>query len=79
VNNQVTITDHLRNYIEENGLRLNFVAEKSGIQEKKFYRLISGKQQMTIKEFEQICSSLSVDPSYFFKHKFLVTKNKPKQ
>lgn len=64
----------LRNYIEQNGLRLNFIAEKSGIQEKKFYRLINGKQTMSVEEYEQICKGLSVDPGYFFRKKFLETK-----
>lgn len=73
------ISDQLRNYIEENGLKFNFVAERSGIQEKKFYRLINGKQPLTIEEYESICNGLSVDPAYFFKQKFLVSKNKLKQ
>lgn len=68
------VVDKLRHYIDENGLRLRFVAEKSGIQEKKFYRLLNGKQQMTVDEYEQICKGLSVDPAYFFKQKFLVSK-----
>lgn len=68
------VIEKLRNYICENGLRFNFIAEKSGIQEKKFYRLLSGKQQMTLDEYEQICKGLSIDPSYFFKQKFLVSK-----
>lgn len=72
----MTINEQLRNYIEENGLRINFLAEKCGIHEKKFYRLISGKQKMTVEEYEQICKGISVDPGYFFKQKFLEIKNK---
>ncbi|MFZ2464933.1 MAG: helix-turn-helix transcriptional regulator [Caldibacillus thermoamylovorans] len=66
----------LKYYIESNGLKLNFVAEKSGINQKRFYRLINGNAPLTVEEYEKICSGLSVEPGYFFKENFLETKKK---
>lgn len=70
------ICDKLRNHIMANGLKFNFVADKSGINRKKFYRLINGVSSMTVDEFEQICRiGLSVDPRYFFAQEFSEIEN----
>lgn len=68
------IAEKIRTYIESNGMVLKFVAEKSGIPQQKFYRLINGKTEMTLEQYEMICKGLSVDPGYFFKEKFSVSK-----
>lgn len=64
------IHERIRQYIKDNGMLLNFVADKSGIDKKKFYRLVNGKTEMNLDEYERICSGLGVDPAYFFKEKF---------
>lgn len=64
----MNIQERVREYIETNGLKFIFVAEKSGISEKRFYRLINGESKMTADEFEQICKKgLTMDPSFFLK------------
>lgn len=67
--------ERIRDYIESNGLKLNFVAERSGINPKRFYRLINGSAPLVVGEYEVICNGLSVEPGYFFKDYFLVSKN----
>ena len=67
--------ERIRSYIESNGLKLNFVAEKAGINPKRFYRLVNGSAPLTVDEYEIICSGLSVQPEYFFKEFFLDSKN----
>lgn len=67
--------ERIRNYIEDNGMRLNFVAGRSGIKPNRFYRLIDGSAPLVVDEYEVICKGLSVDPEYFFKDFFLETKN----
>lgn len=63
--------ERIRNYIEKNGVMLNFVAERSGIQKQRFYRIMNGKSEMSADEFEMICKKgLDVSPSIFFKQKF---------
>lgn len=58
----------IKQYILENGMTLGFIAKKSEIEPKKFYRIINGGQRMTVEEFEQICKKgLGVKPSFFLK------------
>ncbi|NRS51946.1 helix-turn-helix transcriptional regulator [Brevibacillus sp. HB2.2] len=65
------ICDKVRNYILSKGLKLNYVADKTGMKRGKFYRIISGASQMTIDEFELVCRlGLSVNPTIFFEDNF---------
>lgn len=66
--------ERIRNYIESHGMKLNFVAERSGIKPGRFYRLINGDAPLTTEEYEIICRGLSVDPVYFFEDRFLESK-----
>jgi transcriptional regulator with XRE-family HTH domain len=67
----MTIANRIRDYITTNGILLKKVAERSGIEQKKFYRLVNGKTGMSVEEYEAICKrGLGVDPSYFFKDSF---------
>lgn len=66
--------ERIRSYIEHNGMKLNFVAERSGIKPNRFYRLIDGSAPLTVEEYETICIGLSVEPEYFFKDFFLESK-----
>lgn len=74
------VHERVRAYIYENGMKYNFVAEKSGIKQKRFYRVIKGDTPMTVEEYEAICRlGLSIDPGYFFKEIFLEIKNKKQE
>ncbi|MEK5175129.1 helix-turn-helix transcriptional regulator [Heyndrickxia sp. FSL W8-0496] len=60
------IQREIRNYIESNGIKFNYVAERSGIPIKTFYRIVNGSKKLSLEEFEKICfKGLSVDPSFF--------------
>jgi plasmid maintenance system antidote protein VapI len=63
----MSINERLRKYIESNGLKFNFVAEKADIPEKKFYRLINSECKINAEDFGKICKGLDVDPSIFLK------------
>ena len=65
----------IRNYIQNRGLKFNYVAEKSDINPKRFYRLMNGDSPLGIDEYEKICASLEVEPGYFFNQNFLEIKN----
>lgn len=67
--------ERIRTYIESSGLKFNFVAERSGINTKRFYRLVDGSAPLAVDEYAMICKGLSVDPGYFFKQEFLDIKN----
>jgi transcriptional regulator with XRE-family HTH domain len=73
----MSMNERIRHYIKSKGMTFTFVADRSGINIKKFSRLITGRQPMTVDEYEKICKQgLSVEPSFFFTQKFLETKNK---
>lgn len=66
----------IREYIKKKGMSFTFVANRAGYDIKKFSRFMSNKQIMTIDEYERVCKvGLEVDPTLFFKDKFLDSKN----
>lgn len=65
----------IRSYIDSNGLKLKYVANASGIEEKRFYNLMSGTTRITFEDYSNICKALDLNPNYFFENKFLETKN----
>jgi transcriptional regulator with XRE-family HTH domain len=69
------IHQRIRSYIQKKGLKFNFVAEKSDINPKRFYRLMNGDSPLSLDEYEKICLGLEVEPGYFFNEKFLESKN----
>ena len=71
---QMQMHERIRQYILSNGLKMNFVAEKSNIEPKKFYRVINGETKLLADDFELICEGLEVAPEIFFKTNFLETK-----
>jgi transcriptional regulator with XRE-family HTH domain len=61
------INNKIKKYIKDNGLKYYYVAEKSGINPKKFSKIINGHKKLTVTELEIICEKgLEVNPSYFF-------------
>ena len=72
----MTIQKRIRSYIFSNGLKINYVAQRSSIDVKKFYRIINSEVKLTADDFERICNGLEVDPQIFFNHKFLEAKKK---
>lgn len=73
----MNVNQRVRQYIKENGMTFTFVADRSGIDIKKFSRFMSNKQKMTTDEYEKICQDgLKIEPTYFYGPKFLETKNK---
>ncbi|MGD7007579.1 helix-turn-helix domain-containing protein [Metabacillus sp. 84] len=56
----------LKIYIKDKGLKYGFVADRAGIDQKKFSKLINGQQRLTVEDLENICKKgLSVNPSIF--------------
>lgn len=73
----MNMNQKIRDYITTNGLKFTFVAEKSGINMKKFSRFMTNKQPMTTSEYESICvKGLNLSPSFFYKQNVLDSKNK---
>ncbi|WP_226677271.1 helix-turn-helix domain-containing protein [Mesobacillus jeotgali] len=61
----MSVNEKIRKYIEEKGLKFYFVAEKSGIPDKKFYRLVNSESKISAEDLGKICKGLNVNPSFF--------------
>lgn len=72
----MTIANRIREHIIANGIIFKKVAERAGIDEKRFYRLIGNKTGMLVEEYEAICTrGLGLSPSYFFNENISETEN----
>lgn len=61
------VHERVRAYIEDNGITLQHVAKKAGINRDRFYRMMIGKAPLVVDEFETICrDGLNVQPHIFF-------------
>lgn len=55
----------IKKYLDENGIKYSFVAEKIGMPMNMFSPLLSGKRKMSAEEYLLICKAIGVDASYF--------------
>lgn len=55
----------IKEYISQNGIRQNFVAQKAGIPAELLSRSLDGKRRLQADEFIAICNVLSLDFDYF--------------
>lgn len=70
------INEKIKSYIHTNGLIMKVVANRSGIELKRFYRIVNGNSAMSVEDYEKICKNgLGVDPSIFFKQKISKNEN----
>lgn len=58
-------TSILKQYINNNGIKQNFVAEKAGMSAELLRRSLEGKRKMQADEFLAVCKVLSLDFDYF--------------
>lgn len=61
----MSVTLMLKQYISENGIKQNFVAEKAGISAELLRRSLDGKRRMQADEFVAVCRVLSLDFDFF--------------
>lgn len=64
----------LREYIDSKGMYYGYIAKRAGINEKKFSRLVTSRQKLTLDDYESICRALNVPPGHFYSKEFLKTK-----
>ena len=61
----MSTTAILKEYIVDNGIKQNFVAEKAGMSAELLRRSLDGKRKLQADEFIAICAALSLDLDYF--------------
>lgn len=55
----------IRQYIDENGLKQSYVAEKAGINNAVFNAILNGKTKLTVERLELISKALGKQPEFF--------------
>lgn len=58
---QKNITD----YIRDNGIRQNYVAEKAGIKPNKFSLIMNMKRKLQLDDFVSMCRAINKEPNDF--------------
>lgn len=59
------VAQKIKEYIEANGLKQTFVAEKSGIDNATLNAILNGKIRLTVDRLQLICEALNVKPEFF--------------
>lgn len=63
--NRLAVQLKIAEYLNENGIKKKFVAEKAGIKNYRFSHIIHNQTEMKVDEFERICRALGVTPEKF--------------
>lgn len=61
----MTIGEKIYCYIDERGIKQVFLAEMTGIGQQKLNRILKGKQEITVSDYELICGALNVGVNTF--------------
>lgn len=59
------VNAYVKKYMQENGVRQSFLAEKMNYTPKKFSELLNGRALMRIEDLEKICEYFGVPASLF--------------
>jgi len=59
------LRENIAAYLEHNGIKQNFVAEKAGITSMAMSAIINGKRALGAEEYIRICNALNVTVDYF--------------
>ena len=55
----------IKKYIEENGLKQTFIAEKAGIDAGVFNAIMNGRTRLTVDRLQAIAKALDKPPEFF--------------
>lgn len=67
----MTVGEKIYEYIDEKGIKQVFLAEASGLGQQKLNRILKGKQEITVADYEVICGVLSVGVDFFSRPRLL--------
>lgn len=62
---KVDVGTNIKKYLEERGIRIIFVAKKSGLTPNKLSKSLNGERKLSLEEYEYICGALDVDTNTF--------------
>lgn len=61
----MTINEKLCRYIEENGIKQSYLAQKTGLSVDVISKTLNGNRRLLADEFLAICETLKIDPNIF--------------
>ena len=56
----MTTGEKIHCYIDERGIKQIFLAEMTGLGQQKLNRILKGKQEITVADYELVCGALNV-------------------
>lgn len=56
----------IKEYIKNNGIKQNFLAEKMGVSEQAFTEILNCKRKIIADEYYYLCKALGVPMNYFY-------------
>lgn len=59
------VAQKIKEYIETNGLKQTYVAEKSGMEISALNSILNGRTKLTVERLQLICKALNVEPAFF--------------
>lgn len=59
------VYERVNKYLKENGIKQNFLSEKTGIPENTLSMILNGKIKLDADKFVEIITALGVDPNEF--------------
>ena len=65
----MSVTEKIKKYLKEHGIRQDFIAKKTGIRDQKISMSLNGKRRLSLEEYELICGALEVPVDTFLEAK----------
>lgn len=62
------MAEKIKHYLEEKGISVRFLAEKSGLNIRVIYDIFNVGRKITVEEYAAICKALNLDLDYFFEN-----------
>lgn len=60
----------IANYIQRNGIKAAYLAEKAGMSKQSICLALKGKRKLEVDEYAKICEALGVNYNFFFQQNF---------
>ena len=61
----MSINERLNDYVDKNGIKQSFIAQKTGISPDTISKILNGNRRIMADEFLDICTALNIDPNIF--------------
>lgn len=63
------ITEEIKSFIEEKGIKQSYIADRTGIKRDALCTSLQGKRKLPVDEYQKICIALEVPFGFFMEKK----------